>query len=62
MQLENLNTQSLGQNLIFYPEIDSTQLEVWRRIEKNEIKNGTIISADIQTAGRRNTWKKMAYR
>lgn len=62
MQLQNLNTKFLGKNVIFYPEIDSTQLEVWRRIEKNSIENGTIILADVQTNGKRYTWKKMAYR
>lgn len=61
MQLEDLNTKFLGQDAIFYPEIDSTQLEVWRRIEKNEIKNGTIILADVQTNGKRHTWEKMAH-
>lgn len=62
MQLQNLNTKFLGKNVIFYTEIDSTQLEVWRRIEKNSIENGTIILADVQTNGKRYTWKKMAYR
>lgn len=62
MQLENLNTKFLGQNVSYHKTIDSTQLEVWRRIEKNSIKNGTIILADIQTNGKRNTWKKMVYR
>lgn len=62
MPLQNLNTKILGQNIIFYPEIDSTQLEVWRRIEKNTIKNGTIILADKQTNGKRNPWKKMVHR
>lgn len=62
MPLENLNTKFLGQNISYYKTIDSTQLEVWRRIEKNSIKNGTIILADIQTNGKRNTWKKMVYR
>ncbi len=61
MPLENLNTKFLGKNIICYKEIDSTQLEIWRRLEKNTIKNGTIILADIQTRGKRNTWKKMAY-
>lgn len=61
MPLQDLNTKFLGRKLIYYQEIDSTQLEVWRRIEKNTIKNGTIILADIQTNGKRNTWKKMAY-
>jgi hypothetical protein len=62
MQLENLNTKFLGQNLIFYKEIDSTQLEMWRKVEKNIIKNGTIILADIQTKRKRNTWEKMVYK
>lgn len=61
MPLQDLNTKFLGRKLIYYQEIDSTQLEVWRRIEKNTIKNGTIILADIQKNGKRNTWKKMAY-
>lgn len=62
MQLENLNTKFLGQNISHYKIIDSTQLEVWRRIKKNSIENGTIILADIQTNGKRNTWKEMVYR
>lgn len=61
MPLKNLKTEFLGREVIFYTEIDSTQLEVWRRIKKDTIKNGTIILADKQTNGKRNTWKKMAY-
>lgn len=61
MQLENLNTKFLGKNFIYYEEIDSTQLDIWRRLEKNNIENGTVIMADIQNNGRRNAWKKMAY-
>ena len=37
--------------IIHYEKIDSTQKEIWRRIENNNIENGTIISADIQTDG-----------
>lgn len=59
MQLQNLNTQFLGRNFIFYPEIDSTQLELWRRVKKKQIDNGTIILAEVQTNGKRNTWTKM---
>ncbi len=62
MKLENRNTKFLGNNVIYHEEIDSTQLEVWRKVEKNAIENGTIVLADIQTNGKRNTWKKMAYR
>lgn len=62
MQLDNLTTKILGRNIIYYEKIDSTQLEMWRRIEKNTIKNGSIIIAEIQTNGKRNTWKNMVYR
>ncbi len=61
MQLENRKTKFLGRNVIYYKEIDSTQLEVWRQVEKGKIENGTIILADTQTNGKRNTWQKMAY-
>lgn len=37
--------------IIHYENIASTQLEMWRRIEENKIESGTIISADVQTAG-----------
>ncbi len=46
-----LNTKLLGKNFEHYEKIDSTQAEIWRRIKKNNIKSGTIISADIQTEG-----------
>ncbi len=62
MSLENLTTKFLGRNIIYYEEIDSTQLEVWRQIEENIIPNGTIVMADKQTKGKRNTWQKMVYR
>lgn len=62
MTLRELKTKILGRNLVFYPEIDSTQLEAWRRIEKGKVENGTVILADRQTKGRRDTWEKMVYR
>lgn len=52
MQLENLKTNYLGKEFIYYKEIDSTQDEIWRRIKNNNIKNGTIIMADLQTKGK----------
>ena len=61
MQLPNLTTQFLGRKVFYYPEIDSTQLEVWRRVEQKTIQKGTIIMADKQTEGKRNTWKEMVY-
>ena len=39
-------------NLIHYKELDSTQSEIWRLIEKNNIEDGTVVVADIQTAGK----------
>lgn len=62
MQLQNLKTKILGKNIIYYKEIDSTQDEMWKRIQKNEMENGTLILADIQTKARRNPWKKMVHR
>lgn len=52
MQLENLTTKFLGRNIIYKQEIDSTQLEVWRQVEKNALANGTIVMAEIQTKGK----------
>lgn len=37
--------------IFHYKKIDSTQKEIWRRIEKQDIENETIIMADIQTDG-----------
>lgn len=52
MQLENLKTSFLGRNAIYYQEIDSTQSEIWRRYEKDEIPNGMLIMADYQKKGK----------
>lgn len=51
MPFRNLKTKFLGKNVCHYERLDSSQKEIWRRIEKNQIKNGTIILADIQTGG-----------
>ena len=52
MQLKNLTTNFLGRNSIFYKRIDSTQDEIWRRLKKGNINNGTLVMADIQEFGR----------
>ena len=52
MQLKELKTNFLGRHFIFYNEIDSTQNEIWRLIENNNIKNGTLVMADIQSEGK----------
>lgn len=51
MQLQNLKTNFLGRNVIYYKKIDSTQNEIWRLIEGNKVPNGTLIFTDIQTMG-----------
>jgi len=35
--------------LFFYDEIDSTQKEIWRRVQSNNIESGTVIVAGKQT-------------
>lgn len=52
MQLKKLKTNFLGRDYIFYKEIDSTQSEIWRLIESKNIKNGTLVMADIQLEGK----------
>ncbi len=52
MYLEKLTTKFLGRNIMYYPEIDSTQLEVWRQIKDGNIQNGTIIMTDRQKSGK----------
>ncbi len=52
IELDGLVSKVIGKEIYYYDEIDSTQKEVWRRIEGHkELKNGTIILADVQTAG-----------
>ena len=51
-KLEGLDTKCLGREFCYFNEIDSTQTEIWRRIENKTIKNGTVVMADIQTMGK----------
>lgn len=46
-----MKSRVLGKNKVFYDTIDSTQKEIWRRIDANNVENGTIIIAKQQTAG-----------
>lgn len=62
MELENLKTKFLGRNLYYYKTIDSTQLEVWRKINSKTIEDGAIIISEKQTNAKRNTWKEMVHR
>ena len=49
--LKGLNTQSLGRQYYCYDEIDSTQKEIWRRADNNEIIDGVLVKAEKQTSG-----------
>ena len=51
MQLQNLTTKVLGRDFYYFDELDSTQNEIWRRIENKTIKNGSLILAKLQTSG-----------
>ena len=51
MKLKNLQTKFLGRKVFYYKIIDSTQKEIWRRIDNDNIENGTLIYTDIQTSG-----------
>lgn len=44
-----LNTKFLGRKFEYYEVIDSTQDEIWRRIENNKLINGELIFAEVQT-------------
>ena len=50
-ELQNLTTKYLGRNYECFRQIDSTQKEIWRRIESTNIKNGMLIRAENQTSG-----------
>ena len=49
--MQGLTTAILGRNIIEYEEIDSTQLEILRRIEKGSIQDGTVVVSKLQTNG-----------
>ena len=50
IKLKDLKTKFLGKENIYYDEIDSTQKEIWRRID-NKIENGLLVIAGIQKSG-----------
>ena len=49
MQLQDLTTDFLGRDFYYFEVLDSTQKEIYRRIENKEIKDGTLILANFQT-------------
>lgn len=55
-KIKKSKTKYIGKNIIFYNEIDSTQEEAKRKL--NKLSNGTIIIADKQTKGRGTKCKK----
>ena len=55
MELQSLNTKFLGRSITHFETIDSTQLEILRKIENKTIKNGEMVVANLQTNGKRNS-------
>ena len=49
-KIKRAKTKYIGKQLKFFDEIDSTQTEAKRNVEKYE--NGTVIIAELQTAGK----------
>lgn len=50
-KIKKMKTEIIGKNILFFEEIDSTQKEAMRLINKKEITNGTIIISKKQTDG-----------
>lgn len=48
MQLQNLNTEFLGRDFHYFDNLDSTQSEIYRRIENKTIKDGSLVLAKLQ--------------
>lgn len=49
-KIKSAKTKVIGKQLEYFDEIDSTQVEAKRNVAK--YKNGTVIMADMQTAGK----------
>lgn len=49
MELENLRTKYLAKKFDYYKTIDSTQDEIWKRINTEKIQNGETVFSEIQT-------------
>ena len=49
-KIKRAKTKYIGKHIEYFNEIDSTQTEAKRNVEK--YKNGTVIIADMQTAGK----------
>ena len=55
---DNLGTRFIGQRVIYYPSLTST-MEVAKREAKRGVAEGTVVIADVQTAGKgriKRTW------
>ena len=47
----NIKTNWIAKNIAIYETIDSTQKEIWRKIESGNIENGTLVIAKTQSSG-----------
>ena len=49
MLSKEIKTKILGKTCIEFSEINSTQKYIHSKIKENNIKNGTVVIADVQT-------------
>ncbi len=47
-----VKTINFGENTIFLPKVDSTNLEAWRQVKERELSNGTMIWTSNQYEGK----------
>lgn len=50
-KIKNANTKFLGENVVFYDEIGSTQ-DVIRELAEKHVENGTVVITDNQISGK----------
>ena len=51
MKLNDLKTKFVGQDFKYFKSIDSTQIYVKNLDIENNVKDGTVVFSEIQTAG-----------
>lgn len=51
MKLKNLKTKFLCKDYYYFEKLDSTQNEIWRRVNSKNIKTGCLIQAESQSNG-----------
>lgn len=57
-KIRNANTNCIGKHIQFFDEMDSTQEEAIRQLQKGNVPTGTIFLTDWQYAGRGTKMRK----